>query len=695
MKNIKHIVLKWWFPYLLAILWGWLGFVFATTEHWKKGIWSEAIAFFFLLLGTCIFLKKCHKESKYLLTMFFIYTIVTIFWDLSALSPYSNKAFPIIIIIGGIILNLSTIAIGIYAFCQFKDKIFYFWSNYKFIILVVLLFIIGSLEVLDDWPRCDSWSYFRTAQEAKYWDFSFGTVYLFKLAEHRAYGVALFDLIGAYLTPDSPLGIRMIQIAVVSFSAFLLSKIINYNNLDRNSKFLNTLIVSLILFNPLVFGLIFEINLDIYVFCFFIWLYYSYITNNKLLFLFSSFLLVFSKETAIPLWGAFIFGILALNFILKRNTMICIDKGIAHSADKEVPSFQLKTLFIICLIIMGSLALSFLFGGSVWLDRVGSMDISTDGTGINKFGWNTINIINKLKQLFGINFNWLYTLIILLIGPYSIWKNLIKPPQNKMGISVKTSSLPFILAQVEFILFNLLYITYNNPRYLITYLLGLILLFTFLLVNLNIGIRKKCIILSTLLLLSIIQNFTTIDPITYKLFKNIDTGNGKMITTRVFGVDENGDLTTDEDIWSLREMTHAASYNRQYTYFGEAFEKFLQIVDYKETDLIVVQPIYGVHMTYLSLFGKGDTYNDSYYYDPKSGNIVQRADYTKLNLLVTDDVSMINFSEFDRIYYVSMDFNKKYESQFDFSSVDIEDTFDVTYRNWKLHINKIVYSEKS
>lgn len=206
------------------------------------------------------------------------------------------------------------------------------------------------------------------------------------------------------------------------------------------------------------------------------------------------------------------------------------------------------------------------------------------------------------------------------------------------------------------------------------------------------NIKKKIqrfIIYLIISILMLIQNFITIDPITLKSFKNLSIGNGTIITTRTFGREANGDLTTDETIWSENEMTHAASYNRQYTYFGDLFEKFLRQIEYTDTTLIAVAPTYGEYMTKLALFGKWDP-QAQYFYDPMSGHLVLDETKTLLNLQVIENSSQIDFDSYEEVYLVYFPFREQYyKIDSLISEFEVLDTISTNYRQWKMYGYKL------
>ena len=157
------------------------------------------------------------------------------------------------------------------------------------------------------------------------------------------------------------------------------------------------------IFNPLILGIIYEINLDLPSVCFYIWVLYALMYHKKILLLCSSLFLVFSKETGILLlfgiavgWGLSWFIPLIKSY--KEKTF--------RELLKEVP-FTTCALFITVPVLM---LLSMKFT-SIW--RQDSLSgQSQSAQGMETFAFIIENTVIKLKELVVLNFSW----ILILTG---------------------------------------------------------------------------------------------------------------------------------------------------------------------------------------------------------------------------------------------------------------------------------------
>ena len=189
--------------------------------------------------------------------------------------------------------------------------------------------------------------------------------------------------------------LRCINLFLVISSLFFLSAIYK-KILPTKSRCFQAMAVAAFVFNPLILGIIYEINLDLPSVCFYIWVLYALMYHKNILLLCSSLFLAFSKETGILLlfgiavgWGLSWFIPLIKNY--KQRTF--------RELLREVP-LATCALFVIAPILM---LLSMKFT-SIW--RQDSLNgQSQSAQGMETFAFNIENTIIKLKELFILNFS--------------------------------------------------------------------------------------------------------------------------------------------------------------------------------------------------------------------------------------------------------------------------------------------------
>ena len=198
-----------------------------------------------------------------------------------------------------------------------------------------------------------------------------------------------------------------------------------------------------------------------------------------------------------------------------------------------------------------------------------------------------------------------------------------------------------------------------------------------------------CGIVSVLMLM---QSFYTVDPITLMACNQIDIGKTKIITTRTFVRGENNEIRTKETHPGLvpyLEMTQSAIYNRQFSYFEEAFQQVLQEINYDNNKLILITPIYEAvtDMTWVSLFGRW--YDKNLYYDDKSGEITVDTRMDTLNIQVLVDRNEIPYHEYEEIFLLTFPYNPLFETEDYLEQYNIIEEFQYYYRGWEIDVHRL------
>jgi len=292
--------------------------------------------------------------------------------------------------------------------------------------------------------------------------------------------------------------------------------------------------------NPYVFGLVATINTDIPAIWFFCFAVCAWEYDKKALFLFSSWLFMCTKE---PNAIVFLFmGVYCIWQVFK-------DKAFSSSDRKSV---------IMLFGILGVIWLLYYFAPGRD-SYIASMDSIINDSGLHTFGFTIENLIIKIKQIFLLNFTWIY--LVIVIGVCII--------HRKNGASL--SNCTYYLLLISFIgslLFHFTYLDYAAPRY--SALASIfIVIFALCIVGEWEG-RCRLWVYSTIIVLSLLQNY-----------KSVDVLSAAAIGTIPFG--ENGEVICHNNIG----FWEGAMYNFEYFYYQEAFERTLSKNDYKEEDIII------------------------------------------------------------------------------------------------------------
>ena len=666
--------------FYLSIFVTMLSYILHLTEHEWSSKWGIISVLILNLVGIfCMAMDSKRISSGTASQMLCIYFMFALLWDMAFFSDKTIKENSLLILLGLFVLNGSVLF-----------WLFVLWRNYKkisgirnyiknniYILIIIIVFFSLSFETVYSGIKIDSYDYYEYIMRAVNWDFSFETFRNLQLCTHNSFGYSIFAVLGEYLWPGDGKGVRFVQIIMSCISIAAFSGIVKELGIDCKNRFENALITLLFAFTPLVLGTVFEIGLDLPMACFFIWFLYSFITNKKIFEAASIFLLLFSKEPGIFL----LFGFASSWFIVQIYTNKKCLKNILKAREfwKNILVFLLPALFYILVFFLSD----------KWLSQDDSLSLSLDGNQLYKFGFNLTNIIVKNKEFFVLNFAWLFISLGIVCVVFN-WKKL------KTNFFLRDNKHHFyifvLVSMLYFYMFNIFYITYCNPRYLTPYFVLLPLFLAALLSKWDKVFVRNGVYLALAIIL-LIQNFFTIDPILLSSFKNINVGEHTIITTRTFILKNSGtknELSTEEAYWSANEMTHAASYNRQYSYLGSLVNEILAKIDYDDKTLVAIAPTYGEYMTKLVLFGNRSK-EAVYYYDPDTKR--QTLDSSKLIIniqVLKDSLSEIKYENYDRVFLLYFPYREKYyNADILLENADIVDYFDISYRGWISHIYRL------
>lgn len=672
--------------YLLACAAIICSIVLGGTEHPLRSDVMLVVALSLLIAGFCFFMREHRENASKLFQIELCYLPFALLWLLSIGSPYASKDAILIIVLGlvALVVPATVVLVSLLRLATWQG----FTKTVKRhagILIVIVVYIALSLEVLPQVALFDSYEYFSEVMNALTWSFNFHAIDIFKFCTHQSYGVAPWYMIGGYLTPMDPAGLRIINImlscsAIVCFYAIVLK----FAVFKDRAFSLSALSTALFAFNPLILGAVFEINLDILKVVFYTWLIASYLYRKDILFAFSALSITFSTESGLVLLFGFGVGWLvgwlieahrkSLNFVVvihqNMNTLISmIGSGIAF-----------VVLFL---------------SSPRWGAGSAEADVTMQA-GLNVFYFNVDNIVAIFKEMYLLNFSWLLLAVIgiavivwlLRTSKFSEFRTLSRARHTGSGRRVPlsiTDIAPIVGSYIALTGFLLLFVMYHNSRYVSWHVVGLTLLAIYALAY--IANRKKTVFVGcscVLAVLMLVQSFFTIDPVTLKSFKNFSTGQSTVVTTRIFYLSKEG-LTKDPYLVSAREL--AGPYNRQYSYVGTTLESLLEDIDYDSNTMVLIDPVYEKWATYVLLFGKRSADADEYYYDPASNRILQMAGPEAFNMKVVDEDAQIDlqeYSEYSRVFFVSMPYRAEFEACQPISGLPILDSGTSEYRLWEM-----------
>lgn len=637
-----------------------------------------------------------NNKLHILLEIMPIQILFFIFWSLAIVSTYTDKSNVLAVVIGSLIVIGSFLysMIYIFFFQKYSFDLKAFWSKNKYLFPILLIFIICACTTWDSWLNLDGFIYYTEIRRIR--NFDFFHINNLMLGGHMSQGYSIFMLIGEFLTPGNVIGARIVQciMGVITIYCFYSVADTVLVCSDRMDKALYT---ALFAFSPLLLCTISDLNSDFPLVCFFTWMVYCGIKGKYILQSFCGILLCFSKETGCILYGFYFIGI----FIYRTISVI--------KSRKKMSIVILKKIFTSDLWIAT-------LGGILWiitflsLENKGWMEnteVSTEQIGIhlNSFAIYPDYIMQRLRQVFYINFAWLFFYIIWLFICFMIFR-ICKNFFQKINIKVEIL-FGIILSFLGFLAYSCLYVTWDHYRYLIP--LAFFLFFGTMIAMDCIckNLRIKKMILCFLIVILFCSNFYTFDPISEKFFSMEGTGTGNILIPSRMEADNNSIVTINNtDTRKYTITNNSRLYNFESIYMNICFNQSLRKIHYNNDALIILPREYEYRSEYraiASIFGVNVAGYSEYYWDTQEERLnINCADeiekmkndsrYCKFNYRILnslDELSQEEMGAYQHIYYMALPFQKDFDHAKFLESADSKYIDTVQYISWKWDIYQI------
>lgn len=254
-------------------------------------------------------------------------------------------------------------------------------------------------------------------------------------------------LIGDFITPHATQGIVLVNIFMAVITIVLFYKILEYL-FPEATKTEYTLTAVVFAFSPLLFGMVCDMNLEFPQLCFFTWLVYAFLYDKTIFRVIFGAFFAFTKETAVLVYFFFCIGRLVKEGLVPKNSWIEKIKNI-------LIAFKLEIFAGILWLLLYYLNLN-----EVWAIqwKPGDAVMKKGEATINSFGFWGEYIIEKLNQMFVLNYNWVLWLVLMLILLFQVKK--IK------NLHFGKLSVPLCFSAFSFLGFQFFYITWTNYRYI-------------------------------------------------------------------------------------------------------------------------------------------------------------------------------------------------------------------------------------
>jgi hypothetical protein len=662
-----------------------LALYFGSFEHPNRSDAALTVAMLASLAAFVAVLARGRLAAPLARDLFVCYLPFAALWLLSLASPLPSRSTilygssQLLVWLGFVALVLpAALLLLVWLKGLSLEQMSGFFRRHWALCLAVLAFVVLSLEALTMWGTVDSTTYAFVANGALTWNFSLEDAARFKFCGHQPFLVAPWFMVGAFLTPGDHVGLRLVNILLlVSSIACFYCILLRLSAWLSQHRLVAALLTCVYAFNPLVLGTVYEMNLDTPCMVFLTWLAAAFVCRRPVLFTFSAFSLVFSKEVGFVLLAGFLLGQL-VSLLARRLSK--------RNANTGVDYLFVAVSFVVSLSAL--LALRFI---PYWMSNNADGEYDwTAATG--SMGFDPAYVIQMLKHFFVLNYSWVLVSITLLGALVFVIRGIVR---RRRGDVSRPAAFPVVLPLVgaygAFLAFSLVYQTFLNPRYVTPHVpllaLAAVAALTVVLANKRALVATASLCLGGALL---VQNVVTCDPLMRETFGHIDIGKTEIATSLPGNVAEFGPPST---------------YNRQMGYQDVAFERLLAHIGYDDDTLVLFDDLYGSagppsRFVYHNVFSWETGRERTFYFDAGSGRVLflfpnseqatQGATVMNLDVApVAEKVDLSAYSRYSRVFFVSAPWRTGFEQCRPVEGLPVLEEGVVGYRYWQMEYYRI------
>lgn len=455
------------------------------------------------------------------------------------------------------------VLIGVTIFCIIKKgKIKKPDSSAAFAVILFAVHILIRINMLGSYQISDAMEYFRKLEAVAYYPqgIIFDSFKCGYLCGHIAHGFIFMIMLGQLLNVDSGMGFQysnMVMGAVAAVCIYYIFKRL----FPKAKSYVCAAAAFIVSVQPMFLGLSTSAQMEYVLAVLFIYVLCSYVTKNYILMIFWILLLGTCKETGTMM----AFSVLGFS-VLYAVVSYIIQNGGIKAACRKMPKWQ-SVMFIVfislCVLLFIKVLYMPVWGGTRIIDV-----LKIGGDGRMNFQFEKSHFLMKARQLYILNFSWLWV-VILVVG---MLINLAVPAIRKRN-AVDGRILSFIIIQyVLYTGFLMFFLEAKGTRYNILSDVLLLLLTAAVIVKVIDGTRLFVPAAIVVGGLAFVETFLTIDPVTRAVFTRIDTGGVPMVWTAA--------AKSELECMDIN-MSDFGYYNYQYTYADRAVDKMLDAVDYQ------------------------------------------------------------------------------------------------------------------
>lgn len=439
------------------------------------------------------------------------------------------------------------------------------WTKIKenWQILVVLVIAFGQrvwmIGTMQRWDAAEY--YYRLGTACTEFNFS-ATSYLksFRLCLHPTYGMVLLTAPGEFLNFRGVVGVQICTMILTLAAIFCLYELFEkfYCQMSKGKAAVSALFCACI---PLFWGSFAYYNPDYFIALFFIFFVYSEYKKEYISMAFWGIMTSQCKETGIIIiFGYAAFRVLLILFLSKEKWGKRLFSQLKDGANWSAVCVGLS--YIVYSVFNG--------GMSSWktADSAEVTTFSWNNEGFNCFGFNQEYIVEHLKQLFVMNFAWLFWGLIVLFLLVVVLRRKCVSDLNMKEFSGTVGTV------VIYMVFACLYITHPIYRYNVIWAMmtGVIFCIFFHTVTARVSGWKWLVSMGMFTLLVGVQSMFNIDFVSKRTVNTVDTGKNEMLFSSG-GSDYYGDYLV---------------YNYEYAWIDRAFDEMMEDAGFDHDTIIYV-----------------------------------------------------------------------------------------------------------
>ena len=552
-----------------------------------------------------------------------------------------------------------------------------------FLILGVLLVVL-NIGVLSAWLRWDSMAYYTALRDKA--AISLIRTRTLRLANHASYAVTLIYVFVNMLTGAPLLGARLVALGQLLCGSFCFYRIIKrlFPDWSRGAMLAATAIFA---FSPFTFGLVYTVNLEQFLLFGLVLYFFARAEQLPLVEVAAAILVCFSKETGAPMLAAAIAASTLCSFLCERaRSLGTLVKSCRLGVNLPILAVGLCWLFDLRFYNWSAST-----AGASYTVNEAVEQVARPST-FNALGYNEIYFGEKWLSANGMNFTWLFVLLIAA-GVVAAVIFFGRERVTRARCELLAGSTAALAAAT---VIGLLFVTYNHARYnLIT---GVLLYFPALEALHRVG-RKNAVrtaIAGCAAALLLVQSYTTVDPVMRAAFQSADKGAGRIVYTENRVIARQGGNTR----YAPFVLSDNALYNREIYDMDRALDRaFATCAIDADTCFVFsseLQTNYvgaNVSAEYVLLgWGFSGAGGERVCWDAERAHRVLAKDGgTEMHFAFvgsTDELAAVR-AQYARVYYVKMPYYDSFLQESVVPAYGVTPVADEVYRGWRFCIFEI------